>query len=525
MKNLTILLFLLAGSLPLLAQYAGSGQMVKTYAETITSEELAEHLNTLASDDFEGRETGKPGQKKAAGYIAGVFKGLGLPTIEGDSYFQKIEFTAESWNQISLTVGEERLRHLWDYYAYPSTNAGREEVVINELVFLGYGIETEGYSDYEGVDVKGKSILIYEGEPVNKRGKSQITGEEELSEWSFDWRKKLRLAREKGVNTVFIIDTDFKKNAADARRMILNTGLQLGGGEHPEDNYANNLFLNAKVARGLIGEEYKKVIRARNKMQRRGKSKAVAISASIRLTQTKYNRQILGENVLGYIEGTDPKLKEELVVITAHYDHLGKKGNSIYNGADDNASGTSTVLELAEAFVEAKKAGAGPRRSVLVMLVSGEEKGLLGSEYYVNNPVFPLENTIANINIDMVGRVDDKHQDNPDYIYVIGADRLSTELHEINEAANEQYTQLTLDYTYNEESDPNRYYYRSDHYNFAERGIPAIFYFNGTHEDYHRVSDTAEKINFEKMEKIGRLAFYTAWELANRDQRIKVDVK
>lgn len=525
MKNLIFLLLLLAGSLPLFAQYDGSGQVAKTYAETITSEELAEHLNTLASDDFEGRETGKPGQKKAAAYIAGVFEGLGLPAVNEGSYFQKIEFTADSWNQIMLTVGEKRLRHLWDYYAYPTTNASRKEVAINELVFLGYGIETDGYSDYEGTEVAGKSILIYSGEPVNKRGKSQITGEKTRSEWSTDWRKKLRLAREKGVNTVFIIDTDFKKNAADARRLILNTGLQLGGGEHPEDNYANNLFLNVKVARQLLGEEYKEVIRARNRMQQRGKSRAVTLPVSLRLSQTKYTRQIQGENVLAYIEGTDPNLKEELVVITAHYDHLGKKGNSIYNGADDNASGTSTVMEIAEAFVEAKKAGAGPRRSVLAMLVSGEEKGLLGSEYYVNNPLFPLENTIANINVDMVGRIDEKHKEEPDYIYVIGADRLSTELHEINEAANEQYTQLTLDYTYNRESDPNRYYYRSDHYNFAERGIPAIFYFNGTHEDYHMATDTADKINFDKMEKIGRLAFYTAWELANRDQRIKVDVK
>ena len=159
------------------------------------------------------------------------------------------------------------------------------------------------------------------------------------------------------------------------------------------------------------------------------------------------------------------------------------------------------------------------------MLVTAEEKGLLGSEYYTARPVFPLESTVANINVDMVGRVDEKYQDNPDYIYVIGSDRLSTELHQINEQANDTYMHLTLDYTYNEPNDPNRYYYRSDHYNFAEKGIPAIFYFNGTHDDYHRASDTVEKINFAKMEKIGRLVFYTAWELANRDKRIEVDVK
>ena len=159
------------------------------------------------------------------------------------------------------------------------------------------------------------------------------------------------------------------------------------------------------------------------------------------------------------------------------------------------------------------------------MLVYGEEKGLLGSQYYAQYPIFPLEKTVVDVNVDMVGRVDDEHKDNPDYIYVIGADRLSSELHQINEHANSTYTNLTLDYKYNDEKDPNRYYYRSDHYNFAKNGIPAIFFFNGTHADYHRTSDTPDKINFEKMTKIGHLVFYTSWELANRDQRIKVDKK
>ena len=162
-------------------------------------------------------------------------------------------------------------------------------------------------------------------------------------------------------------------------------------------------------------------------------------------------------------------------------------------------------------------------RSVVVMLVSGEEKGLLGSKYYVEHPIFPLENTIVDINVDMIGRVDKNHETNPNYIYVIGADRLSSELHEINEKANERYTQLELDYTFNAENDPNRYYYRSDHYSFAQKGIPSVFFFNGTHDDYHRASDTIEKINFEKMTRITHLIFHTAWDLANRDERIKVD--
>ena len=233
-------------------------------------------------------------------------------------------------------------------------------------------------------------------------------------------------------------------------------------------------------------------------------------------------KRIKGENVLGYIEGTD--LKDELIIITAHYDHLGKHDSLIFNGADDDGSGTAATLEIAEAFMLAKKAGNGPRRSVLIMPVSGEEKGLLGSKYYTKNPIYPLENTVANLNIDMIGRLDDWH-DTANYVYLIGADRLSQELHDISETVNSKHIGLNLDYKFNEEDDPNRYYYRSDHYNFAKNNIPVIFYFNGVHEDYHKVTDTVEKIDFEKVETITRLVFLTAWELANRDERIIVDKK
>ncbi len=232
------------------------------------------------------------------------------------------------------------------------------------------------------------------------------------------------------------------------------------------------------------------------------------------------NKYIKGENVLGYIEGTD--LKEELIVITAHYDHLGKHEDKIYNGADDDASGTVAAMEIAEAFMIAKKEGNGPRRSVLIMTVSGEEKGLLGSQFYTDNPIYPLEKTVANLNIDMIGRIGDFKKD-ANYVYLIGSDMLSQELHNISEKENTQHIGLELDYTFNAEDDPNRYYYRSDHYNFAKNNIPVIFYFNGIHEDYHKPTDTIEKIHFEKIKRISQLIFLTAWEIVNRDERIKVD--
>ena len=233
----------------------------------------------------------------------------------------------------------------------------------------------------------------------------------------------------------------------------------------------------------------------------------------------KSNQIIRGENVLGFIEGSD--LKEELIIITAHYDHLGKHDSLIFNGADDDASGVAGAMEIAEAFMLAKKDGKGPRRSILIMPVSGEEKGLLGSKYYTDNPVYPLKNTIANLNIDMIGRLDDWHSTG-NYVYLIGSDRLSYDLHNINEEVNNKYTKLDLDYKYNDEEDPNRYYYRSDHYNFAKNNIPVIFYFNGVHEDYHRPSDTIEKLDFSKIKTISKLVFLTAWELANREEKIKL---
>jgi Zn-dependent M28 family amino/carboxypeptidase len=180
---------------------------------------------------------------------------------------------------------------------------------------------------------------------------------------------------------------------------------------------------------------------------------------------------------------------------------------------------------MAEAFAKAKKEGNGPRRSILFMTVTGEEKGLLGSGYYAANPVFPLSNTVANLNIDMIGRIDPGHEEDGKYVYLVGSNRLSTELHEISEAANAQYTKLALDYTYNDENHPDRIYYRSDHWNFAKNNIPVIFYFSGIHADYHRPTDTVEKINYDLLTMRARLVFYTAWELANRDGRIKVDVE
>lgn len=226
-------------------------------------------------------------------------------------------------------------------------------------------------------------------------------------------------------------------------------------------------------------------------------------------------------NIWAFIEGSEKP--NEIVVVSAHYDHVGIKNGEVYNGADDDGSGTVSLLEIAQAFKKAKKDGHGPKRSILILHMTGEEHGLYGSEYYSENPLFPIANTVADVNIDMIGRRDELHKDSNNYVYLIGSDYLSTDLFNICEAVNTKYTHLNLDYKFNDRKDPNRFYYRSDHYNFAKHGIPVVFLFNGVHADYHKSSDEVDKIEFDALTKRAQFGFSIAWELANRDARIIVD--
>jgi len=357
---------------------------VESIAATIKSEDLRKHLTIIASDEFEGRETGEVGNEKAANYIAEQFKNMGLPAIgEKNSYFQPVIFTWTRWNNVGMDINGKSFRHRWDYITFPERNNHQPTVEADEVIFLGYGIDDPKYSDYKGVDVKDKVILIYKGEPINRKGKSKVTGKKTTSDWSTNWEKKLIAAKKHGDKTVLIIENEIQKMLSENRKFLIGPKITLGEDGRAAVNYANSYFISTNVAKKIMGSNYKKVVKARKKMQKRGRSKAVSIPCKISLTQDKYQRQLIGNNVMGYVEGSDPKLKEELVVLTAHYDHLGKKGDDIFNGADDNGSGTSTILEVAEAFATAKKEGKGPRRSVLLMLVTGEEKGLLGSQYYV----------------------------------------------------------------------------------------------------------------------------------------------
>lgn len=494
----------------------------KKYANTITASDLRTRLEIIASDEFEGRETGQPGQKKAANYIRGQFQSFGYGPLEQlGGYFQPFKLQLTYPDTVKLMVGGNKSEFLKDMYYFPGF--GDMLIETESLLYLGYGIDDEKYSDYREAKVNGRVIMVSGGEPTDKKKNSWITGNNEKSDWTVDWTKKIELAQAKGVKALLIIDDNFSSSVSQFGRYIKRPNLELGD-EPSEKEGIPLIYISSNMANKILkgaGTKWNHT-KLESKINKKGQAVSVELNVPVTIDVKKNREELVSENVLAYLQGSEKP--EELVVITSHYDHLGKKGEEIFNGADDDGSGTTSLLEIAEGFAQAEKDGKGPKRSMLFMTVSGEEKGLLGSEYYADNPVFPLTNTVADLNIDMIGRIDESHAPDSNYVYIIGSDKLSTELHEINEQANITYSGLEFDYTYNDENDPNRFYYRSDHYNFAKNNIPVIFYFTGVHEDYHQPTDTVDKIMFQKTEKIARQIFYVAWELANRKDRIVVDV-
>lgn len=498
------------------------------FAAGIKAEGLKSLVYALASDSMQGRETGQEGQRIAADFIAKQFKDAGLPPKGDKGFFQKILLQSSTWKDVGIKVGDQEFRNRTDFYVFPAFSPDVPLTEIKEVMFVGYGIEDEKYNDYGKADVAGKAVLFYDGEPLNTAGKSLITGQEFRSNWSLDWRKKVRLAKQKGATAVFIIDPNFEESLKKNRKEIATYGWRPVGSDPGAiaNDFIPSAFVSPALAKAILGGKSNKVENELDDLREGDKFKPIKVKSKIELRLDKESKSLEGSNVLAVIEGSDEKLKKEFVFVTAHYDHLGSPDSTvIYYGADDNASGTAGVIEIAKAFAEAKKKGAGPKRTVVCMLVSGEEKGLLGSKYYTEFPLFPLDKTVVDINIDMIGRVDQPHAENPNYIYVIGSDRISTHLHDLNELVNSEHTKLELDYKFNAKDDPNRYYERSDHYNFAEKGIPSIFYFNGTHPDYHRPTDTPDKLNYEVLAKRAQLAFYLAWEIANRPDRLAPNVK
>jgi Peptidase family M28/PA domain len=505
---------------PLQAQVTGD---IGKFAEAINVPALKKHLSYIAGDETQGRETGTEGQRKAAAYIESQFKAMGLqPAASLNGYQQLYPLFKDTLIASQLKIGKQKLKFGKDYTAPVSSNFA-QQLKVKDIVFVGYGISSKVYDDYAGIDVTGKVVVFFLGEP--KRGDTfVISGRKRGSEWSFPGQSlKLKTAKEKGAVAAIIISPATEAFTPELVEAALRSNVYYPRNTTPsinavtlsheaagkilsKDKFAD-LLQKAKAGESLIGQG------------------APIGKSNFQLSYLKEKQQINASNVLGYIEGTDKK--EELVFLTAHYDHLGMRDGKIYYGADDDGSGTVAVMQMAAAFAKAKAAGQGPRRTVVFMTVSGEEKGLWGSEYYSENPVFPLDKTSVDLNIDMVGRIDTERTsaDSLNYVYVIGHDKLSSDLPVINEAMNKQYTNLVLDYKYDDPNDKNRIYFRSDHYNFARKGVPILFFYDGMLKaDYHKPTDTIDKIYWDLYEKRVRMIFYTAWEMANRDAMLKRDI-
>ncbi|UNY97705.1 M28 family peptidase [Zhouia spongiae] len=490
-------------------QQDGSDDPPVKFASSITEEELKTHLYIYASDEFEGRETGEPGQKKAVQYLKEQYVTMGIPAAQSDGdYFQKVPLQITGAPKGDITINNVK---------YP---IGKHLITFSdpipgdhEIVYAGYGIETDNYSDYKDLDISGKFVLIKSGEPHNKDGTYSISGTDKTSDWS-NWRESLlrrfEIAKSKGAIGILYYDDSYFSRVKRRYDHYINSNNAGGMGFKSEKQEPVSIIIDKNMAEILVAN-----IDSGNEANR-------SLVPKISLNYKASNKNVDTENVVSIIRGSEKP--NEYIVISSHLDHIGISGNGeINNGADDDGSGTVAMLEIAEAFKKASMNGFAPKRSIVFLHVTGEEKGLFGSAYYTAHPIFPLENTVADLNIDMIGRIDPKRQGNRNYIYLIGADKLSTELHKISEATNDKYCNIELDYKYNDENDPNRFYYRSDHYNFAKNNVPVIFYFNGTHDDYHRPGDTPDKINYDLLANRAKLVFHTAWELANREKRIIAD--
>lgn len=485
--------------------YAQKDPLAEKFAGYINVTDATKHLSIIASDAFEGRETGTRGAEMAANYLSTEFKKLGLQGANKGSYFLDVPLTSTSAKVTSFDINGTQPVYGKDYTAAGITANGN--INTGEIVFIGSATDV----DLGSSEIAGKVVLV--------ANEAKAGSNESFRQVAARFMGVLKTLQAKKPALILAASTNARiRGVNGSERIALKKD---GAAANATIPYFN---ITAAVADELLkssGKTYAQVVTA---------AQVQTVKATVAVGYQYITKDAKAVDVVGFLPGSDPKLKDEVLVFSAHYDHIGLNPNGpdkVNNGADDDGSGTTGILEIATAFTQAKKQGHGPRRSILFLGNVGEEKGLLGSEYYTDHPVIPLDRTIADLNIDMIGRTGFEHQgkaDSSDYVYVIGSSMLSTTLHQVNEEANTKYTNLVLDYKYDDPNDPNRFYYRSDHYNFAKHNVPIIFYFDGEHQDYHKPGDEVSKINFPLLVKRAQLVFYTGWDLANRDQRPVVDV-
>jgi hypothetical protein len=455
---------------------------VATASKSITAAGLKEHLSIIASAEMQGREAGTEGERKAAAYLISQYRKFSMKPGYNGNY--KLPFTLYQAvaGKSELKINGETATLDQDYWinnAYLPINT----LKTNAIIYVG-----SSFNDKSKLDVKGKILVSTENEESSGR--------------------KVTAAQKLGAAAMIIIA---KSNANPPS--VTNGRPRLSKSPSGFAYFMVSKSFGSKLLGGskpFTEQEWTEIPKG-------------VYTAYIEWTAEQRSKEIPSANVIAYLPAKEKT--DEYLFITSHYDHEGIKNGVIYYGADDDGSGTASVVAIAGAFANAAKHGFVPKRNIVFMNVSGEEKGLLGSQYYAEHPVFPLEKTTADLNIDMVGRIDPTYKgDSLNYVYIIGEEKISSDLQKITNSINNEAGHLELDRTFNDPNDPNRFYYRSDHYNFAAKGVPVLFYFNGTHKDYHQPSDTIEKINFDLMEKRVRFIFHTAWEIAMKEDMLKRDM-
>ena len=527
--------FLLALTLASMLAASAPAQMPKPVmmsegmknAEAITAAEMKDYLYFVASDEMAGRNTPSKELDLTAKFIALNLSRWGLkPGGDNGTYFQTIRLKRNKadLSQSSITIGDKTFKGGDDFLLQQTSNGP----VSGALVFAGNGwmIKSKNLDTYTGLDVKDK-IVVVAGTGGLPPG---VTVRDLSGTQGVDWADPYTYAKSKGAKGLIVILAN-AAGAWDTMRQRMS-----GNAPYSVDKDAGEAAVPVVIASQamidalLNGEK----LNATQLAEATGATFSFTNAKTVTVNAKDASEYATTQNVIAILEGSDAKLKNEYVAIGAHYDHVGVgrpvNGDTIYNGADDDGSGTVAVMTLAHAF---SLSNPRPKRSIMFAWHAGEEKGLWGSAYLVEHPPVPLANILTQLNIDMIGRtkaVGDTKEANANLtgageIYIIGSSLMSTQLGALSETVNNGYQKLKFNYKYDAPDDTERLFYRSDHYNYAKKGIPIIFYFDGVHEDYHQPGDSPDKIDYNKMEQVARTVFLTGWELANMPNRPLVDKK
>ena len=504
----------------------------RRYAETIQADWLKDYLSFVASDEMEGRDTPSRGLDLTAKFIALHLKQWGVkPAGDDGSFFQRIALQRKTVNPAESVVGFGGKTYKFGEDFLAGGTAGK----IGEapLVFLknGWVVKAKNIDSYRSADVRGKIVITFVNLPPG------VTPADLQGKQGEDWIDPVSAAKAKGASGVIQIPLpQMLKNWEATRRSSVETG-SLAMEKFVKSNQPpfpvimpsaallETIFAGEKIKSGDLLSLNLEALTDESLALNSGKKISINLASNLKTVYT--------QNVVGVVEGSDARLKNEYVAFGAHYDHVGVNPNApgadkIWNGADDDGSGTVSILAMARALATATPRS---RRSALFVWHTGEEKNLWGSKYFSEFPTVPLAQIVAQLNIDMIGRSRPATDTNPankllvqrGEIYVIGSKKMSSDLGALSERVNDNYLKLKLNYAFDDLNDPNRFFYRSDHFHYARKGIPIIFYFDGVYDDYHQPGDEVEKIDFEQMQTVARTIFMTGWELANTPSRPKVD--